>query len=497
MATGFAIFGAIGGAIGTFVTVRNGVEIIYGDVHTLKKFRDELKLKRVTLECQYDFLINWRDKWMIWHEDQDSLLHHHLWGKDFDRIYSLVLAIDDLLKSLSEKLKETPRSRLRRWSSAIRYTFIRKKLIATDLGELETLITNLNTEADTAFDREHRDQSSGLISEAFQLVNLAKETHMSSEQLYRTCVRASKDNALELDLNFFHKESGFKGFGSDWGAERQKSTARLWAISASAKAGKLHFTCLAAENLPSDPLIRIHVMSDGSLDEHEYQRTLPRALGPIYRRETTQNGFDTKGNDPAYRFIIQESPDTRTWASDSLRRLLSRSQHDGFRYLTKLKVALELVDCGLLFLQTSWLSQLCSCVLRRVEADPRERIHTLRITEFEHVTPSYENINAPRCWCDQDPMQGKYVQRLGVLLVELALERLVFDVTEAANSTDLQLSFPPETHTLNLSERLKRAGADEAYVRVVEYCLKCTWTRDQVLKNESLLGEYYWNILQP
>ena len=503
MATGFAIFGAIGGAIGTFVAVREGVETIYGDVHTLKNIRDELELKRITLECQYESLINWRDKWMIWHEDEDSLLHHHLWGNHFRQIYNLLLAINGFLESLSSKLKKPPRPYWRRWSFAFRYTFIRKKLIAADLGELEKLISHLKTEADTAFVREHRDQSSGLIGEAFQLVKLAKETHMSSEQLYTTCVNASTETVLELDLNFFHKESSFIGFGKRWEAERKNPTARLWAISASAKETKLHFTCLAAEKLPSDPLIRIHVMSDSSLDEHKYQRTLPRALGSIYRRETTQNGFDTSGNGPTYRFVIQESSDNRTWVSESLRKLLSSShQDDGnaapdLRHLRKLKVALDLVDYGLLFLQTSWLSQLCSCALRRVAADPRERIHTVRVTEFEHMTLSDNDGQASTCWGTQDFMQGKYVQRLGVLLVELALERLVFGVVKTANSTDLQLRFVPQTNALSLSDQLKEAGVDEAYIRVVIYCLKCTWTRDQVLNNESLLGEYYWKILQP
>ena len=505
MAEGVAIFGAISGAIGTLNNIRTGVETIYGDAHTLKHIRAELRVKRATLECQYDLLIEWRDKWMIWHEDEDSRLHHHLWGDRFRRIYKSLLAIDEYLEPLSAKLKETAGSRVPRWFSNLRYTLVKKEVIAADLGKLEKLITTLKTEANTAFYREHPNQSSGheSISEAFQLVNLAKKTYVSSEELHTTCKNSSEEIVLDLDLNFFQKESGFKGFGSDWTTERQKSTARLWAISASAKAGKLHFTFLAAEKRPADRLIRIHVINDSSLDEQEYQRTVPRALEPIYRRETTQKGFDTTGNDPAHRFVIRGSSETRTWALESLRKLLSRShQYDentakGLTYLTKLKAALDLVDCGLLFLQTSWLSQLCSCALRRGEAEPRKRIHTLRVTEFEHVTPSDDKGHAPRCWCEQLPMPGKYIQQLGVLLVELAFERLVFHVAKAANSTDLQLFFPPEPHTLNLSERLHRAGVDEPYVRVVEYCLRCTWTRGQVLNNEIRLREYYWGILQP
>ena len=507
MAEGFAIFGAISGAIGTLNNIRTGVETIYGDAHTLKHIREELRVKRATLECQYDLLIEWRDKWMIWHEDEYSRLHHYLWGDRFRQIYESLSAIDEYLKSLSAKLKETARSRVPRWFSNLRYTLVKKKVIAADLGDLEKLITTLKTEADTAFFREHPNQSSGheSIGEAFQLVHLAKETYVSSEELHTTCIKSNKEIVLYLDLNFFHKESSFEGFGSDWGAERQTSIARLWAISASVKAGKLHFTFLAAEKQkrPSDPLIRIHVMSDASLAEQEYQRSLPRALEQINLKNKTQEGFVTTGNGPAHRFVIQESSETRTWALESLRRLLSRSHQDdgnaaqGLIYLTKLKAALELVDCGLLLLQTNWLSQLCSCALRRELADPRKRIYTFRITGFEHVAPSDEKGHAPRCWCEQVPMQGKYVQRLGVLLVELALEKLVFHVAEAANSTDLQLFFPPEPHTLNLSERLQRAGVDEPYIRVVEYCLRCTWTRGQVLNNEIRLGEYYWGILQP
>ena len=342
---------------------------------------------------------------------------------------------------------------------------------------------------------------------------------MSSENLYAECGESSAETVLDLDSNFFHKEVGFKGFEKDWGKgdekywaiQRQTLKARSWAISASAEACRLHFTFLAAEKRPSDHFIRIHVVNDTSLDEREYQRTLPRALEPIYRRETEQKGFDTTEDKPDHRFVIREASGSRQWASESLRSLLSRSRQDDgdaahgliyltkkFKYLTKRKAALELVDYGMLFLKTNWLSQLCSCALRRVVTDPRERIHVFRVTEFEHVTPSDGNDNqATRCCCTQEFMQGKYVKRLGVLLVELALEKPVFDVVEVPNSTNLQLSFPPEANTPSLSERLKEAGVDEAYVKVVEYCLKCTWTRERVMDDERFLREYYWDILLP
>ena len=504
MATGLGIFSAVNGALATFIAFRTGVETIYGDFHTIKHIERELTVKLATLESQIVLLKEWQDQWMIWHADQDSRLHRHLWGDGFDQICKSISAVDEYLKPLRAKLKKIPRSRVHGLVSTIRYTVLRRKVIAADLGDLETLITTLKTRADTAFDKKHPKQKSGLIGEAFQLVHLATETHMSSEKLYAECRNSSSETVLDLDLNFFHKESDFKGYGCDWKEQRKTPTARLWAISASTKVDKLYLTFLAAPKRPSDRFVRIHVTNDGSLDAHEYQRTLPRALESIYRRETTRNGFDTPGNNPDHRFVIQEASGSRQWDSDSLRTLLSRSRQDDgdaapdLIHLTKLKAALELVDYGMLFLKTSWLSQLCSCALRRVRTDPRERIHVFRVTEFEHVTPSDENDNqATGCWCAQDFMQGKYVQRLGVLLVELALEKLVFDVVEVHNSTDLQLSFPPDPNTASLSERLKDAGVDEDYVKVVEYCLKCTWTRDRVRNDKGLLHQYYWHILRP
>ena len=107
-------------------------------------------------------------------------------------------------------------------------------------------------------------------------------------------------------------------------------------------------------------------------------------------------------------------------------------------------------------------------------------------------------------------MQDMYVRYLGVLLVELALGMPVFDVGLAANSSDLEITFPykrtesprstPEERKEKWNEtrdRLKNAGVDEAYIEVVKYCVECTWTRDDVSKEKSRLDEYYWKILHP
>ena len=519
MAEGFAVFGAITGVIGLCLTVRNGIETIYQDIHTFRNVRSDSQEKVQILDCQRHRLIDWQDQWMCWHEDGQSLLHHHLWGDRCRLIHDLLLSIRRYLEFLREVLAKTSRSRRSKFS----YTFVKKRLVVINLGHLESMITGLETQANSAYTREHNDTiSSGLINwigEGFQLVSLAKQTHMSSEDLYTACRGSSAEVVLDLGLNFFHEDYDFQGVGPDWGAEKQRSRARLRAIFASAKESTLHFTFLGTEKRPSDPLIRTHIRNDTSLAEQEYQRSFPRAFRQIFSKEKGEIGFDTPGNDRAHRFVIRDASYNGTnpmqpWAFKNLRKVLSMPhQYDGntpqnFIYLTKLKAVLELIDCGLLFIRTSWFSQLCSCALHRQGAELGERIHIFRVTEFEHVTPTCDDIEATHCWCMQDPVQGMYIRRLGILLVELALETPVFDVTLAANSTDLELSFLSEPAFLygrlsrreswnNTKARLKQAGVDEAYIKVVKYCLECTWTRDRVLISEDLLREYYWKILQP
>ena len=530
MGEAFAIFGAINGAIGVSLTVRNGIETIYGDVHTFKHIRRELKVKRLTMQTLDITLVDWRDKWMIWDEEEHSSLHHYLWGDRFILIYNLLSSITAYLDSLNRKLEAAPRSRIRRFGSALSYVFTKKVLVG-DLGELERMVTSLKTQAETAFRTKHQNhiygvdgtRSSGLIhwiGEAFQLVGLAEQTYISSEDLYKACVESKEELVLDLGLNFFHKEPGFQEFGSDWGKEQQRSKARLRAIFASAKQSKLHFTFLAKEMRPSDHLIRVHIKNDSSLEQQEYQRSVPRAFESIFSREKTKSGFDIPREVRAHRFVICDTPDTGTWASACLRTELSRPQppnhHDRNMAqdsinLMKVKAALELVEGGLLFLRTSWFSRLCSCFLRRQGASLPERIHTFRITEVQHVKPRFEDRIAANCWCsEEDRMRDMYIRRLGVLLVELALEMPVFDVGFAANSSGLELSFPRERVNFawpaqqerredwnETRDRLKKAGVEEAYVEVVKYCLDCTWTRDQVSERRGLLDDYYWKILHP
>ena len=522
MAEGFAIFGAINGAIGACLALRNGIDTIYQDAHTLKRIRKECQAKLLNMYSLHIRLTDWRDKWMIWHEDEHSRLHQHLWGDRFIHIYHLLSPIQTYMESISRTLKAVPRSRIRRFGYGFLYTFVKKKALIADLGELERMITDLDTNADTAFDNKHLQQNGtrppgfiNWICEAFQLVHLAKETHMSSESLYMECIESSDEVVLDLGLNFFHKESDFRGFGSDGGEETRRSKARLRAISASANERKVHFTFLAAEKRPADPLIRVYISNDTSLAQEEYQWSLPRAFEEVYSRRTTEKGFESRG-ELSRRFVIRDTNDTNKWAFQSLRRELSRSQsHDSATapeliYLTKLKAALELIEGGLLFLLTSWFSELCSCTLSRHGANLYERIHTVRTTATEHVQPGRENLQAKDCWCTGDPTQGMYIRRLGVLLVEFALEASVFDVGLATNSRNLQLAFPYEKSFRNwtagnghrenwadIEQRLQNAGVKGPYIQVAKSCLECQWTRDQVRGDENLLWVYYWKILHP
>ena len=519
MAEGFAIFGAINGAIGVSLALRNGVKTFYQDVHGIKRAKSEAQEKLQTLDIVHNRLVDWQDKWMAWNEDEHSRLHRHLWGSRDNGIHEMIIAIKGHLEPLAEKFESMLHSRRRRWS----YVIFRKDTLSSDLGELETKITRLETEADSAFHQKHSSdasgtKSSGLIKwfgEAFQLVSLAKDTHNSSEDLYTACKESSPEAVLDMGLNFFYESQELKS-SPDYGTEKQRSKARLMAISASAKESKLHFTFLATDKRLPDPFIRIQIKLDTSLRENEYQHSLPRAFDKIICKESRKMGFTTPGNNSAHRFVIRDAPDGKKWEFESFREVLSRPhQYDvntqqNFIYLAKLKVALELVDCGLLLLQTSWLSELCSCALRRHDADLRKGICTIRVTEVDHIIPRCEDIQPNNCWCMQDPMRGMYVRRLGVLLVELALETPVFDVALATSSTDLELSFlddwpaqpqsarqwPRETF-LRTVDRLKKAKIPKDYREVVKYCLQCTWTRERVLNNESFLREYYWEILQP
>ena len=102
-----------------------------------------------------------------------------------------------------------------------------------------------------------------------------------------------------------------------------------------------------------------------------------------------------------------------------------------------MKLALNLVEAGLLLLRTTWFSGLCSCSIHCCEDENLiEGAPMLRTGHVDHLKPRWTNMQPPQCWCEPNgasptairDMNNEHVRLLGIFLTEIALGCRVLDI---------------------------------------------------------------------
>lgn len=503
------IFAITLGIIGFFHTVRTGIQDIYDDVKSWKRIRMDLDMFKRDLMVQEEIVIMWRDQWMVWDEDED--FYQHLWGQRGSTLIQGMLGqIHAIFERIQSSLKPLITSRLK-FGAKLKYVLAKKKDIKSERAELIQQVTMLTNMALRKFSSCHGEPEGPLqqniqdIGNLHKLVRLAMETYEVSNSLHQACLNGASDLVIDVELDLFN--TGI-------------AESRSKAISLSKNTNLLYFTFLAKGQMRSaDPFIRIRVQNNPGLAIEQCQRSFPRAFEEIYKRKRTQSGFTTETD--AHRFCVQESTSAEqiNGSSISLRTLLLDSQKHGDMAANlqpnaiKTKMAFELVEFGLLLLRTAWLEGLCSCAIRyavhRRTPGPNREQYYLRIGNVQHLEPRQDRTVAGNSWCSPgatNSLLGLQLRDLGIILTEIALESPVLDIQHPATSgnngpAEIELVFmtgtPPQRHQESLTETLLRVrkATRDLYVRAVEYCLRSSWTRDDV--QEAQLKEYYWEVLIP
>lgn len=345
------------------------------------------------------------------------------------------------------------------------------------------------------------------IGNLHQLVRLSIKTRELSQAFHEAWNRDRRDMVLDLELDFF---------GTDLPKERSK------AISKFAAANKLYFQVFAKANEQSQTIIKTVVHQDITLQITDCRRTFSEALQDVFSRRA-DSAFDTPGDGPRYR--VKESLENTTFDSQCYRQfILGRAstvndlRAEAGQLTARIKLALDLVEAGLLFLKTSWFAGLCSCCvrLRQTGVSP-SKAPLLRTGNVQHIRPHYATVQPGRCWCDPSMpppisvgnnattnMISEHVRLLGVLLTEIATGRPVFDVQRSVQPDgtvvvrlEVVSGTTPALHFEDLEKslaRIRQATSDK-YSEAVGYCLKSTKTPDQV--EQSDIEDYYWEVLLP
>ena len=304
------------------------------------------------------------------------------------------------------------------------------------------------------------------------------------------------------------------------------------AIAAAAAEECLTFRVLAIQNSVPDTLTRFQIRSDGNIDFNKCLRQLAEALGNAAKPERYHEEFLAE-NDRTPYFRLREIPaiseDFPQYSSRFRQLLCAPPSHRVEREhplpgLTMAKVALELAECGLLFLGTNWLADICSCGLHcRLLRDVEEYHCTISTSNTEHFTPSWGTFVPQRCWCDANELEvhtnppgaltNKPLLRIGLLLAEIGfgypmLEEQVVDTSLPGKKRLLfACEQPPRTSDKSLEQIVKdlKDTSSYQYWKAVEHCLKSKLSIKDVMidgggsdqRLRRALSDYYENVLVP
>jgi hypothetical protein len=193
-----------------------------------------------------------------------------------------------------------------------------------------------------------------------------------------------------------------------------------------------------------------------------------------------------------------------------LRVLFSSSQpedfvnslHGDFSRRDRIKLAYELAESTLIFMKTTWYSQLCSCAVHRICIDEVEEEYEyyFRINNTCHFEPGTGETRSTKQWCEEKLIH-MHIYRLGVLLVEIALGKAVAEVAcdHATNRLDIDLGEEAAVHPRDLpprkvAQRVERA-AGEDFSMAVRYCLSHGMRPEEIGRKE--LERFFDEVVAP
>jgi len=522
----FSIVAGATGLISFIVTIRNSIQVVHDDVDTYIHFKTYLASLLARMIEQRKKIDDWKRQWMVWDQEDDELLLKHLWGDDgWAEIFECLKRTTGICNRAEKNLKNLskPGGLLTRNRQRIAFITMKKGAIRTFMDDIDRETKFLNDKADRYFKHKHRnvqprEESIHELGNGFNLIRLAIATWKASDDLLESCEKANTRLLMDLELDFF-------------GLNVDNMLLRSQSISASAARSQLNFGFLAKKQQQDIPAIRtlLQNQENGAGNAHV---ALTPAFEDVLKPAITESAFQPP---VSTRFRVRKlegngrigpgTPNINGYSeSNSFREILSdpttHNLHE-FYFVKedrrKIKLALQLVECGLLFLGSRWLDKLCSCKLRRRGSEHYGYEFLLRGATQEHIPPQWESLEDPQCycWCEVGFL-GVFgdlnLRYLGILLTEIAIGRPIYNaVTYPAGPRTtgvVNLEYMPGLGSESIEETKRKVhkASTATYADVVEFCLTSAWSRSSFRESSQnnaedrikiRLAQYYTNVLTP
>lgn len=533
---------AIMATVSWYGMLRGGVQLVHDDWKAKQKYKQEIGNMMVDLQNQERGLQSWKKKWMISNHTPNTILLAY-WG---DEELKIILQKLELIKSETEEVKkelvkitaleEKDWTSMRRFKKKRQAKFIwtKRKYLRELIESVPKSMDTITKAADRGWDAQQERLYGGISNNsayhtqmAFHLVQIARHMRHDLNALH-VCTQALREFSIELDLDMF-----------DAIAARSKDV-HTETVAEAAAAGHLKLDLLLrGSNDPDAEVVRAKVERKISPELPDVYATANVAFKSVMTAEQASVYYfalNTSTVFSLYKSVRRGDPCSR--ARESLRQKISRNMPPSYNQdtnqlnpstlilgeLSTFRVAYELSQACLIFLRTTWISDLCGC---GVHCGDRHHSTMDKWYEFglnmeiAHRPPIWRNPYHPQgpgstivgeSWCMNTGEWNaltKPIRRLGLLLLEIALGTSVIETKNDANGAVTHVVFflrstPPRFKKKPI--RLEKALAlvanavhgSDGFPNAIRCCL--TRTLDQTPFDdewEDLLKILYFDIVKP
>ena len=539
---GASIALAIIAALGWYGMLRTGIQLVHDDWKAAPKYKQEITNMLVDLSHQERGLEKWKKQWMISEYTPDEILSMYWGGPDsriiqskLDMIKTNVLETKKELENIATlnegKWIET---KLRNKKRQAKFILTKKSYIQKLIDTVPNSVDAIDKAANRGWEAQQEQLYGGVLHNtpyhtqiALLLVQIAKQTRRDLNAL-RRCTQALRDFYIELDLDVFDALTALS------------KDVHSATVATAAAAGHMRLDLLLRESEdPTAEMVRARVERSLAVPGG-YARAIDAFRSVMTAQQASIHYFALNNSTIFSLCKTFRESDPCSPTRESLRQKISRNAPKSYNERTNqlspctlvlgdistFRVAYELSQACLIFLRTTWISEICGCALRcgGRQLSPTDRCYEFGLNmETTHQLPCWRNPNNPSnatafiqgemddSWCTTDGnwnVMTKPLRRLGLLLLEITLGTIVLQTrTNSDGSITHIFLLVRGTNTFATRRiRLEKAlalvknavhGSDE-FSDAVECCL--TRVLDQApidAEWDALLKTLYFDIVKP
>lgn len=553
MTAAFAIFSY-------YAMVRTGLERIIDDIGTWRHYEDEAK----DLLTELNSLITELDCWVsYWHLDKDAPkeLFDVLWGEQVS--YNIAETLSGLKKDfkssrkLLKTLKAVGKESQHEWerASRIRKEWLKFRFIWVDQHKLQRTLSHARGKVNQI----QKDATNGWTSRGVgeatleniyilvmqeMILPMSRQNWKDMTPLVTCCYEIGEETGLELDI---FDDSDVENLPDaphtpEVRALRDRTTIRreqhrrqlIYPVSMSKSRARHHLLLNIQSDFQqrtsrSSRRDRLRVEKLEANEDATKTRlrcsTTNRAVKNVLKDKTRLSYFEAaEGAFFTIRCSNRRHNDSDNGHEDVRRVILEKStlvpldrnsipSYEPFGRITTFKLAFELTQACVLFLDTPWFHQICSCAI--LCCCPKR--NNSNYIEYEKAEFALEIGRPPNSGCCAFPASINWnkvteaVRRLGIVVTEIIIGANVtkiqtdnagritnFTLKHAISIEETTIIETLDLRVKDILDRVSNAAAHNTKVlEAVRYCFTTTDFLPRGAEDNDLVAQFFTTVVQP